>query len=419
VTRSASTRIVYTDRLTERWQWQLTYNPSLSRSESDARTFALDTLTGIQDQLVLAQSNSFNNRYTTQNAGLATLRTWGPWRWLTRAEWQQARLQSEQSFPETRTVDRSFGDVLPSMSLNASFANRRNLRLAWNTSTREPSISQLQNVVDNSNPLALSTGNPDLGRTYTHNFSVRMSEADPVRSRSRFVFLNVARTSDPISNASFTALADTVVNGVAVARGTQITRPLNLDESWNANAFGAFSRPASFLKSIISFHGGGSFSQTPTLVNAGKNVSRTWSARFGSVLSSNISQNLDFTLSYHGNYNIQRNTLTTTSRGDYYSHMLGLRLNAVARHGIVVRQEVNHNLQGGASDDYGQNVVLWNTTLGKKFLKGERGEIRVTATDVLRQDRSVGRSLTESYVQDWRDRTLGRFVQAVFTYTFR
>ena len=85
----------------------------------------------------------------------------------------------------------------------------------------------------------------------------------------------------------------------------------------------------------------------------------------------------------------------------------------------MVRQEVNHNLQSGVPSAYGQDVVLWNTTLGKKFLKKEAGEIRVTATDVLKQNRSVSRSITEAYVQDSRDRTLARYVQAVFTYTFK
>ena len=51
--------------------------------------------------------------------------------------------------------------------------------------------------------------------------------------------------------------------------------------------------------------------------------------------------------------------------------------------------------------------------------KNDQGELRVTLTDALEQNRSVSRSVTESYVQDSRDRTLGRFVQAVFTYTFR
>ncbi len=316
-------------------------------------------------------------------------------------------------------MDHAFEDVLPSMTLSATFANRRNMRLAWTTAASPPTITQLQNVVDNSNPLSLTAGNPDLRETYNNNFSLRISEADPFKSKSRFLFMNLVRIGHPISNATFTAPRDTVVDGIALARGTQLTRPVNLDAAWNANAFAVYSRPLTILKSIASVNGGGSFNQTPTRLNAGTNVSKTYALRYGAVLASNISPNLDFTVSYQGSYNITRNSLSTSNTGDYYSHTLGLRLNAVAKHGIVVRQEVNHNLQSGVSTAYGQNVVLWNTTLGKKFLKGDTGELRVTATDVLQQDRSVGRSFTESYVQDSRDRTLGRFVQAVFTYTFK
>ncbi len=419
VTRSASARIAYTDRLTKLWQWQATYNPSWSGSESDARTFAFDTLSGQYDQLDPVQSNSFNNRYITQNAGLALMRASGPWRWLTQAQWQAARLESEQTFPGTGTVDRTFDDVLPAMTLTGTFANRRNLRLAWTTGTQAPSISQLQNVVDYSNPLALSTGNPGLGRTYTNTLSARFSEADPMRSRSRFVFFNVSRTSDPISTATFTAAADTVIAGVAVGRGTQISRPVNLDQSWNSNLFAAVSRPAGPLKSIVTLNGGVSFAQTQTLVNAGQNTARTSTIRAGAVAASNISQNLDFTFSYQGNFNIQRNTLTPNTRSDYYAHIIGFRFNAVGPGGLVIRQELSHDFQDGDTEEFRKNVVLWNSTLGKKFLKDGRGEVRLTATDVLKQDRSVGRTFTESYVQDWRDLTLGQFVQAVFTYTFR
>ena len=202
-------------------------------------------------------------------------------------------------------------------------------------------------------------------------------------------------------------------------RGTQLTRPENLGDAWSANLFGVYSRPTKLLKSILSLNGGGSFTRTPTRINGATNVSRAYAIRTGLVLASNISQNLDFTLSYWGTYNISRNTLSAGNTGDYFTHTAGLRFNAVAPHGIVVREEVNHNLQSGVPSAYGQDVVLWNTTLGKKMLNGDRGEFRITATDVLRQNRSVTRSITETYVQDSRDRTLGRFVQGVFTYTFR
>ena len=417
-TNSMSTRIAFTEPLVPGWQMQFTYNPQYTRSEAEARSLGLDP-SGSYTQLDSTQSNTFTNRNIVQNGGAAVLFTKGPWRWLTNASYQQARLRSEQTFPDTLRVDHTFEDVLPSMTLSATFANRRNMRLAWTTAASQPTISQLQNVVDNSNPLALTSGNPNLRQAYNNNFSLRVSEADPLKSRSRFLFMNLVRTSHPVSNATFTAPNDTVVDGIALSRGTQLTRPVNLDASWSANAFAVYSRPVKFLKSIASVNGGGSFNQTPTRLNAGTNVSKTYSLRYGSVLASNISQNLDFTVSYQGNYNITRNSLSTNNGGDYYSHTLGLRLNAVAKHGIVVREEVSHNLQSGVSSQYGQNVVLWNTTLGKKFLKGDTGELRITATDVLQQDRSVGRSFTDSYIQDSRDRTLGRFVQAVFTYSFK
>jgi hypothetical protein len=206
---------------------------------------------------------------------------------------------------------------------------------------------------------------------------------------------------------------------VFLARGTQLTTPVNLDVSWNANLFGVYSRPLPFLKSIGSLNGGGSFTRTPTVINSLTNLSSSWAIRGGAVISSNISQNLDFTVSYQGTYNLSRNTLSSNNTGDYYSHSASVRLNTIIHHGIVMRQEVTNNLQGGVPGQFGQDVVLWNTTLGKKFLKGDRGELRVTGTDVLGQDRNVSRTVSETYFQDMRNRTLGRFVQAVFTYTFK
>lgn len=418
-TNSFSTRIAFTEPLVPGWQSQFTYNPSLTRSVSDARTNAFDPASSSYSLLDGDQSNSFRNLTRTQNAGAAILRTFGPWRWLSQASYQHTRLISEQTFPSSAFVTETFEDVLPSMVLSASFNNRRNFRLAWNTSTAAPTINQLQNVVDNSNPLALSTGNPDLRQTYVNNLTLRVSEADPFKSKSRFLFMNISRTSHPIATSTFTAPADMTVDGIFLARGTQLSRPVNLDRSWNANAFAAYSRPVKWMKSIWSLNGGGSFNESPTRINAGINRSRTYTVRYGSVLASNISPNLDFTLMYQGNYNLTRNSLSTVNTGDYYAHTIGFRFNAVARHGIVIREELNHNFQGGASGPYGQNVVMWNTTIGKKFLKNDVGELRLTATDVLQQERSVARSFTETYIQDSRDQVLGRFLQAVFTYSFK
>lgn len=418
-TNSLSARIAFTEPLVPGLQAQLIYNPSLTRSDADARARHLDPLAGTYSIPDTALSNSYRNRNTQQNGGLAMLFTRGTWRLLGNASFQRTRLHSDQTFPAVLTIDRAFDDFLPSVTLSGTTANRRNLRLAYSTSTSNPSIGQLQNVVNNSNPLSLSSGNPDLRPTYTHSVSLRVSEADPAKSKSRFLFLNVSRTSNTIGNSTFTALRDTTVQGTFVPRGTQLTTPANLGESWNANLFGVYSRPTPWLKSIVSLNAGGSFTRTPSRLNGLTTVGSNGSVRAGSVLASNISPNLDFTLSYQGNYNITRSTRSTSNSGDYYSHTLGLRFNAVVGPGVVIREEVNHNLQSGVPSAYGQNVVLWNTSLGKKFTKSQNAELRVTATDALKQNRSVNRNTTETYVQDTRDQALGRYVQAVLTYNFK
>ena len=257
--------------------------------------------------------------------------------------------------------------------------------------------------------LAQSEGNPLLRQTYTNTFSLRVSEAEPFKMKSRFMFVNVSRTSHPIVN-------ETRVE----QNNVQVTRPVNANEAaWNANLFAVYSRPAKFLKSIISVNGGVTYNLTPSRIKAGTNLSRTYGYRTGAVLSSNISQNLDFTLSYQGSWNVTRNSLSTSTSADYYGHTIGLRLNAVTKYGIVLREEASHNFQNGAAAGFDQNVVMWNTSLGKKFLKSQNGEFRLTLTDALQQDRSIQRSVTDTYVQDSRDQVLGRFWQAVVTINFK
>jgi hypothetical protein len=418
-TNSLSTRIAYTEPLVPGWQAQATYNPSWTWSESDARTSTPDAF-GAYTVLDPLQSNTFENRNAIQRGGLAVLHTRGTWRWLTQASLQQSRLASDQTFPETNSFERTFTDVLPSMTLSGTVASKRNIRLNWNTSTNAPSISQLQNVLDRSNPLSLSSGNPDLRQTYVNNVSLRVSEAEPFKMRSRFLFLNVSRTGNPIGNSTITAVRDTTIAGVFVGRGTQFTRPVNLAEpAWNANVFAVQSLPAKFLKSNWSLNGGATYGRTPTLVNGETNLNHTWALRTGTVLASNISQNLDFTLSYQGSYNITRSSLTTNTTGDYYAHTIGFRITAVTPQRIVIRQEASHALQTGVAEGFDQNVVMWNASLGRKFFKNDTGELRLTVTDVLQQERAVARSFTESYIQDTSDRVLGRFVQAVFTLNFK
>jgi hypothetical protein len=332
---------------------------------------------------------------------------------------QRSRLRSSETFPLADEVSRSFTNVLPSLTLNDNLATARNLRLSYQTAARPPIIGQLQNVVDNTNPLLLSTGNPDLVQPYTHTLVARYAATDPLRSRGFFLLFSLQKTEHTIANATWTAARDTVIHGVALATGTQLTQPVNLEGAWAANTFATSSRAVKWLKSVLNLSGGASYNQTPGLVDGQASRTRTLGLNAGVVLASNVSQYVDFTLSYRGSYNIAHNSLTTELDSRSYGHTIGAKLDLTSKSGFVVHHEVQQALTNGVAGGFGQNAVLWSSAVAQKFLRGQRGELRLAGTDLLGQEKSVARTVTETYLQDARNQMLGRYLMFTFTYSLR
>jgi len=136
-------------------------------------------------------------------------------------------------------------------------------------------------------------------------------------------------------------------------------------------------------------------------------------------VSSNISSDVDFTLSYTPSYTISRYSLQPLSNSNYFSHTASVKINLIFLDGIVLRNEVANTLYSGLAGGYNQNIVLWNVGLGKKFLAEERAELRVIANDLLNQNKSISRTITDAYVQDMQTQVLSRYVMLTFTYTLR
>jgi hypothetical protein len=95
-------------------------------------------------------------------------------------------------------VARNFSTVMPSMLLQYTLPDHKSLRIYYRTSTVAPSVTQLQQVVNNSNPLLLSTGNPDLVQSYSHMLLARYSLTNPDQATSMFLLVSGAFT--PLQN---------------------------------------------------------------------------------------------------------------------------------------------------------------------------------------------------------------------------
>jgi len=415
-----SSRLAYTEPIGTMSLLQFTYNPSYSKNNSDNKKYNFNALTGEYSLPDTALSNTYENEYTTQNGGIAYRVRVSGLNAMAGVSYQVAALRGRQEFPFAATITRAYYDVLPNAMLTYNLAEHTNLRMFFRTSTQAPSISQLQNIVDNSNTLQLATGNPNLNESYTQSLTARYMVTNVDNARSTFLLLSVVHTNGYIGNETVTAQRDTVLSGgILMNRGTQLSFPVNLNNEWNVNSFFTHSLVVGFLKSNLNLTSGLTFARTPGLINQDLNVADTYGPSCGAVLSSNVSENVDFTLSYMGNYNISRNTFEPSLNSQYYYHTATIKNNFILLDGMVFRNEMDNVLYSGLSGGYDKNTLLWNMSLGKKFFSKQQAELTASVSDLLNQNKSVNRTVTGTYVEDTQNNVLGRYFMLTFTYTVR
>jgi uncharacterized membrane protein YgcG len=416
-----SARAAYTEPFGSHMQLQLTYNPSFTKNESNNLRYNFDPADQTYDLQDIALSNEYDNTYTTQNAGIS-YRIGGSRQFnlMAGVSYQIATLDGTQTFPVQSIIDRSYYDVLPNGMFMYSFNPHNNIRIFYNATTKVPSIGSLQSVVNNSNPLLLTTGNPDLKQAYDNSVILRYSITDPGSYKSFFLFASLDQQMDYVGNSTITATHDTTLNGgVLMQRGTQLTLPENLAGYYAFRSNITYSFPVDFIKSNLNLTPGITYTKTPGLIEGALNLSKNTALNGGVTVSSNISEDIDFILAYTENYNIAVNTLEPSLNSNYFNNTTTAKLNLVFLDGFVFRNELYNTTNNGLSGGYNQNYLLWNIALARKFFPKQQGELRFLVTDVLNQDKNVSRTVTETYTQDVQNEVLGRYELLLFTYTFK
>jgi hypothetical protein len=420
-----SSNLAYTEPVGKSGQVQMNYTASLTNSESEKKTYDVtDSEAGKTETLNARLTNIFENSYLSNRGGISYRYNKGrKLNLMGGVNFQQSKLSSDQDFPKEFEVDRSFYNFLPQASMNYRYTGGNNLRVQYRTSTNAPSISQLQNVVNNSNPLFLRSGNADLKQDYQQNITVRFNKTNAEKGRTFLFFIYGAYIQDYIGSAAYLNSAEdtVVVNDIQLAPGQQLTYPVNVAENWNARTFVTYGVPLKLIKSNINFNTGFNYNRTPAVINGDVNLSHNYTISQGIVIGSNISKNFDFTISYTGNYTIVNNSVATQQGGanNYFTHLSTVRVNSEPWKGLVLTSNVTNSIFSGLSADLDQNIWFWNAAVGYKLLKDKSLEAKLTVFDLLNQNKSIGRDVTETFIEDSMTNVLTQYFMFSMTYTFR
>ena len=413
-------RLSYTEPLSEAWSSEFYYAPSYSVSSADKRTYDFDSLTNSYAFMDTTLSNVFENQTVVQEGGTNFRFQKKKAGLQLGIAYQNSMLLNTQEFPTDRDVNLSFNSILPNARFRYEFTKSKSMMLVYRAGTRNPTIDQLQNVIDNSNPLSLSSGNPDLKQQYNHRVFGRFNATNVQKATNFNVFFGGELNNNYISNATIIATSDTVVNGnVFLQRGAQFRQPVNLEGSWNARSTISYGFSLTKLKLNLNFYLGGAYTVAPGLINNVVNKAKTANSNAGLTVSSNISENLDFTVGYTINYNNVVNTSQSVTQNEYFVHNINAKFNWIIKERLVINSNYSVNSYAGLGSGFNQTIMLWNGGIGYKLLKKKQLELRVSVFDILNNNNSITRNVTESYIEDVKSNVLNRYYMFTVTYNLR
>lgn len=418
---SISGNVAYTEPIGKKGQLQINYSPSWTKNKADQQTFLYDSISKSYAQFSEILSNKFDNTVTTNNGGISyRLGTSRDNQFAIGVNLQHSLLQSMRIYPTPSSVHQSFTNLLPNLMFRRKVSTRSSINIMYRASTNFPSVTQLQDVVNLSNQLRVTSGNPDLKQAYTHFLSARYTFTNTQKGQSLFANVFLQSQSNYISSATYIASADSLIQqGIVLKSGSQLIKPVNLDGYKSLRSFLTFSQPINPIKTNVNVSTGFTYSRLPGLINDQQTVTNNYVYNAGVVLASNISQYIDFNISYNAAFNNTSSSAAGQSNQQYVNQSAGIQLNLLSKKGWFINNDLTNQRYSGLSGGLDQNFWLWNAGIGKKFLKKQAGELKLSVFDLLKQNQSIVRTVSENYIEDTRTNVLRQYFMLTFSYSLR
>ncbi len=394
------------------------YDISNDNSASLTNTYS-DAFGGKDGIFDSSLSSNYNNNWLTQTAAFGVRKFGKGGGFVTRVALQNASLVNKQELPLSQNTEVSYFNILPFAIYRAKFKNNSSLFTMYRTYTTQPQASQLTEAIDNSNPLQLKTGNAALSQQYGHWIRSRYNSANTAKSTVFYASISGGIASNYIGTSTFTARRDTTISGIDLTAGSQISAPVNLDGQYNAAAFITYGFPVSKLKSNLNVNVGAEVNQIPSLINTRKSNTFNQNYSLGFVLSSNISEKIDFTISSETNFNLSENSINQALNNQYFVQVSKIKYDWIMPLGLTFRTQLQHQQFFGLSSTLDNTVLLWTAGIGKQLFKDKRGEIQLSMYDILNQNNSISQNFYDSYYQETNTNILTRYAMLSFSYNIR
>lgn len=303
----------------------------------------------------------------------------------------------------------------PSVMFRYMFNKQHVLMFRYRGRSNTPNIQDLQEVIDITDPMNLRYGNPNLKPSFNNDFSLFYRRFIPESMRSYSANLFYTNTLNSVANR-MTYDPQT---------GARIYKKENVNGNWQARGYFSFNTPLKNKKFTLSSNTNARYSDAVSYTSVGnakksdQELSTTHNLGLGERFTGSYrSEAFDVSLSASANYNLVRNSKQENSNRETFDYYVGGNTNVNLPWEVSISTDINCRFKNGYTGGLNNNEVMWNAQISKNFLKNNSGTLRFKIYDILKQQSSLSRSISETMMSDTEYNTLGSYFMVHFVYRF-
>lgn len=434
---SYSAQVTYSEPIAKALFLQLSYNFNYSLSKSDRSTFSYDKMLGFDKWVPeYRQWNSFFNYVPGNpeseeylNKDLSKYSEYN--NYTHEAQLMIRKFTNKMNLsagimmqPQSSTfkyrymavdtiVKRNVLNFAPSLDFRYRFDKVSQLRATYRGSSSQPSMTDLLEIRDDSDPQHITTGNAGLKPSFTQNFNLRFNKYIQSHMQSIMTFINFSTTSNSISQSM----------KYDETTGVRTTRPENINGNWNANVGVMYNTSIDSVGvwNINTFTNVNHNNRVSYLVQGNETNKNT-------VRTTGFMERLGF--SYRGswlevepnafvNYSMTKNLLQPNNNMNTWNFNYGLNVNITAPWGTQLSTDVHMNSRRGYGDkSLNTNEFVWNAQVSQSFLKGRPLTLSLQFYDILHNRSNFSRSISSMARTDSEDNSLTSYAMLHLIYRF-
>lgn len=312
----------------------------------------------------------------------------------------------------------------PSINYRYRWNRQQSIQVTLRTNTSQPSMEDMMDITDDSNPLNIRKGNPGLLPTLRN--SMEFNYQNNIQETNKTINLRVS-LENSLRNISQRTDYDP-------STGVSITQPQNMDGFWNnwstnlnlsfnqtipnskwrysTSATAQFRHQESYMRTggitggAMTSGNGAAVLSTTESVSAGENGSITYRNDW-----------FEATVNGRFNYNHSDNDQRRSSNGnmDTYTFSYGGRANArLPWRNLNLGTDLTMQSRRGYSGGYNRNDLIWNANASFSFLKGNAATVQIQYYDILNDESNVTRSVSTTGRTDTKNNNIHSYIMVHF-----